>query len=258
MKIHEPTDRLFLPNKKELTAAREGKISAALEARRQNFMHDTQELFAQKDYPCVAALQAYHQDEYQVGFYGSFGEGQMWQQLRSDALYFLNEQRRTGSLHLSFWAVFEECYLNEEEFESALWRELSYLTSEEDRDSDWPANATKDPLNPMFRFALGGEEFFVVGMHPHSSRQARRFPTPALIFNVFNQFDQLAKLGKYEPMVQLNRQRDLRFQGSVNPMAEKHGESWESIQFSGRTNPSTWKCPFSFLKTLTKPQTVKV
>ncbi len=210
-------------------------------------------LVSQKNYPCVAALRSYHKDDYQVGFYGKFGEGEHWRELRNDLLFFLQEQKRTSSIYLSFWAVFEEQEFSEADFETALWKELSFLTSEEDRKNDWPANSVQDPADPGFRFALGGSEFFVVGLHSQSSRQARRFSRPAMIFNVFSQFDQLMKLGQYEGMVALNRERDQKFQGSVNPMVAAHGESWESIQFSGKMNPGTWKCPFSFLKSLVKP-----
>jgi hypothetical protein len=205
-------------------------------------------LVSQKDYPCVAALRSYHKDDYQVGFYGNFGNCEEWRNLRNDLLFFLQEQKKTNSIYLSFFAVFKETILSEEEFEQAMWKELSYLTSEEDRANDWAEGAVKDPLDPGFRFSLSGSEFFVVGLHPQSSRKARQFSRPILIFNIFDQFEELKKLGQYDSMVALNRARDLRFQGSVNPMVETYGEDWESIQFSGKSNPKTWKCPFSFLK----------
>ena len=45
-------------------------------------------------------------------------------------------------------------------------------------------------------------------------------------------------------MVKTIRKRELEFQGSVNPMVEKHSETWEAIQFSGNNNSDNWKCPF--------------
>ncbi len=244
-----PTEHLFRPRNGELVSflERETSFPTSMVAA------EIKQRLTQKDYPCVAALRSYHKDEYQVGFYGNLGSGQYWRQLRRDLLFFLQEQKKTSSIFLSFWAVFEEEDFTEESFEQALWKELSFLTSEEDRENDWPKNSITDPSNPGFRFALGGSEFFIVGLHSRSARKAREFSKPALIFNVFDQFDQLMKLGQYQKMVAVNRERDQRFQGAMNPMVEKYGETWESIQFSGRTNPETWKCPFKFLKSADKP-----
>ena len=207
----------------------------------------------QKNYPCIAALRSYHKDDYQVGFYGKFGTGETWRELRNDLLFFLEEQKRSGSIYLTFWATFAPQEMSEEEFEASLWRELSFLTSEEEKDLDWKPGATTNPQDEAFRFSLGGTEFFVVGLHSQSSRVARRFSRPALIFNVFDQFEQLEKLGQYESMVKVNRDRDIKFQGQVNPMVEAHGEKWETIQLSGRQNEKKWKCPFHFLWKNQKP-----
>ena len=81
-----------------------------------------------------------------------------------------------------------------------------------------------------------------MGLHPRSSRLSRRFPYPAVVFNLYEQFEALG--AAYEPMVELIRRRDRRFQGSVNPTVERWADKWESIQFSGRENPPDWKCPF--------------
>jgi hypothetical protein len=252
--MRHPTTHLYRPEKGNLISYQ--SMPANRETNRELAKSVTEEikaLVSQRNYPCVAALRSYHKDDYQVGFYGKLGEGKHWRELRNDLLFFLQEQRRTSSIYLSFWAVFEEEELSEADFETLLWKELSFLTSEEDRKSDWPADSIQDPTDPGFRFGLGGAEFFVVGLHSQSSRHARRFSKPALIFNIFSQFDQLVKLGQYESMVALNRERDQKFQGSVNPMVALHGEIWESIQFSGKINLGTWKCPFSFLKSLVKP-----
>jgi FPC/CPF motif-containing protein YcgG len=211
-------------------------------------------LLNQKNYPCVAALQSFHKDDYQVGFYGELGEGSLWRDLRQDLLFFLSKQRQSNSTHLTFWAFFEERpEISEEGFEERMWKELSFLTSEETKDEDW-GQFTSDPEDKAFCLGLGGHRFFVVGLHPQSSRKARQFPVPALVFNVFDQFEALKEKGIYDSMVKTNRDRDVKFQGSVNPMALVHGDDWESIQFSGRANDQKkWKCPFSFMKSLMKP-----
>ena len=128
-----------------------------------------------------------------------------------------------------------------------MWNELSHLSSIETKNNDWPIPELSDPNNPGFCLSIDGKPFFVVGVHPNSSRDSRKFFRPALVFNVFDQFQTLQEDGLYEPMKITNRKRDLQFQGSVNPMVEDHGDHWESIQFSGKKNPNTWKCPFHFL-----------
>lgn len=204
-------------------------------------------LVSQPHYPCIAALAALRQGDLRIGEFSGFGRGKSWRGLRESLEAFLAEQKSSGSSYLTFVAGYpQDTVGGEEEFESALWRELSFLSSAEDADRDWGA-AEKDPASPDFCLHLLGEKIFVVGLHPASSRLSRRFPFPALVFNTFSQFSSLQKAGKYDAMVRTNRERDLRFQGSVNPMALLHGESWETIQFSGRENSRQWKCPFSFL-----------
>lgn len=246
---YQPTARLFSPTKGVLHPFR-GNLSGA-SAR--PVAEEIRQRLGQKDYPCIAALRSYHKDEYQVGLYGRFGSGESWRDLRNDLLFFLSEQRRSSSIYLTFWAVFEPNEMGEEEFEERLWRELSCLTSEEEKHLDWKPGASTDPDDKGFRFSLGGTEFFVVGLHSNNSRLARRFSRPCLVFNVFDQFEQLAKLGQYDSMVRINRERDVKFQGDVNPMVAEHGEEWETIQFSGRMNEKKWKCPFHFLWAKDKP-----
>ena len=208
---------------------------------------EIQSLITQKNFPCIAAVKALHQNEIRIGTYQDFGQCRSWQRLREDLFKFSEEQRKSQSEHLTFWAVFEgESNFSEDEFEEGLWRELSSLTSIEDKATDWNIN-NSDPASSEFSFCLFGEPFFVVGIHPNSSRRGRRFSKPSLIFNLFRQFDSLGKKGVYESMVKAIRARELKFDGAVNPMTLAHGDDWEAIQFSGKPNPSEWKCPFHFL-----------
>ena len=48
-----------------------------------------------------------------------------------------------------------------------------------------------------FGFSFAGRGFFVIGLHPASSRLARRFPWPTLVFNAHFQFDRLKADGRY-------------------------------------------------------------
>ena len=204
-------------------------------------------LVSQPNYPCIAALKSIYKKDFQIGIYGEFGSGQSWSALRQDLLRFVELQKQSKSIYLTYFAVFQPQTFSEESFETALWNELSNLTSTEEMLEDWADPSHADPSDKNFRFSLGGTEFFVVGLHTNSSRLARKFPYPMMIFNVFAQFEALEKLGQYESMIQTNRSRDIKFQGQVNPMVEQHGDNWEPIQFSGKSNSKEWKCPFHFL-----------
>ena len=219
----------------------------------QDVLDEIARMVTQRNFPCVAAVQSFHRKEYLVGQYGGFGEGLSWRGLRADLENFLAQQKSTNSIYLTFWAVYPDAPdYGIDEFEQRLWRELSSLTSQELKSSDWQSTQS-DPAQPSFSFELFGEAFFVVGLFANSPRLARRFKYPALVFNVFRQFAQLQRDGTYQAMVDTNRRRDSIFQGDANPMVVAHGEKWESIQFSGRQNSSEWQCPFHFLKESEKP-----
>lgn len=208
-------------------------------------MDAIQNLILSKNYPCIAAVQSFLKDDYQVRTYQNFGAMAHSADLARDLLAFRQAYQQNKTPFLSFFAVFEgESEFSEEEFEARLWQELSGLAAVEGLSKTWDPHFSSNPEDKNFCFSLDGTAFFVVGLHPNSSRKSRRLPQPTLVFNVYEQFRELQKIGKYDAMVQLNRKRDLAYQGDANPMALAHGDEWESIQFSGRNNSQEWKCPF--------------
>ena len=84
----------------------------------------------------------------------------------------------------------------------------------------------------------------MVGLHPHASRPARRFPNPTLVFNLHDQFERLREKGIYERMRERILDRDKELAGDINPMLARHGESSEARQYSGRVVEDDWQCPF--------------
>lgn len=209
--------------------------------------NEIKSLIMQKNYPCIAALKSFHLNDYRVKSYSGMGQYIQRPKLRSELLAYLNRYLETKSTYFTFWAVFDDtAAATEDEFEKNLWSELSALTSEDTKHIDQDLRFSSNPEDKKFCFSLGGKAFFVVGLHPNSSRVSRRFPWPTLVFNVYEQFEQLAHKNLYKPMIEINRQRDVLFQGDINPMVRQHGDDWESIQFSGKTNPASWKCPFHF------------
>lgn len=145
----------------------------------------------------------------------------------------------------SFAVLFEaNARLTERDFEAALWERLQSL---HDKDR-WLSfrhdeRVASDPTSPDFGFSIGGEAYFVVGMHPASSRLSRRTPTPTLVFNPVSQFQRLRDEGKYDRLSSVIRIRDEAMSGSANPMLAHHGDASAARQFSGRVMEDDWICP---------------
>jgi FPC/CPF motif-containing protein YcgG len=92
--------------------------------------------------------------------------------------------------------------------------------------------------------SIGGCGFFVVGLHPGASRDARRFWHPTMIFNLHSQFEQLRAEGRFETIRDTTIERDVALSGSPNPMLAAHGKGSAAAQYSGRKVNANWKCPF--------------
>ncbi|MBC8051242.1 MAG: YqcI/YcgG family protein, partial [Chitinophagales bacterium] len=69
--------------------------------------------------------------------------------------------------------------------------------------------------------------------------------TPAMVFNLHDQFEQLRSSGAYEKMRETILKRDAAVAGSINPMLSQFGETSEARQYSGRVVNENWVCPFS-------------
>lgn len=134
--------------------------------------------------------------------------------------------------------------LTEIAFEQALWRRLQSLR-DKDHWLSYPHDerVAPDPASPDFAFSVGGQAYFVVGIHPGASRLSRRTPMPAMIFNPFSQFEALRSEGKYNRMSDVVRRRDEILCGGPNPMLDHHGQSSAARQFSGRRVSAGWRCP---------------
>ena len=101
-----------------------------------------------------------------------------------------------------------------------------------------------DPASPEFSFSLKEEAFFVVGLHPGSSRAARQFQHPTLVFNAHAQFEQIRENGRFDHLRDTMRTRDAAYSGSVNPMLQNFGQASEAYQYTGKAYDDAWKCSF--------------
>lgn len=135
--------------------------------------------------------------------------------------------------------------LDEEAFEAAMWTRLQSLADKDVwRGQPYARGVSANTEDPHFSLSFGGAAFFVVGLHPHASRPARRLSRPTLVFNLHDQFDRLRGDGRYEPMRAKILTRDAALAGTINPMLVRHGEASEARQYSGRVVGADWRCPF--------------
>lgn len=203
---------------------------------------------SEPSFPCVGAKAALAKGTLSVLACQAIDSA--WDDVRiHDALSrFAADYHADPGLYRSFAVVFDgPAGLSEEEFEAALWSRLQSLSDKDVwRGHSYDSEVSSDPANPHFSLSFGGEAFFVVGLHPHASRVARRFEKPTLVFNLHDQFEKLRAEGRYETMREKILVRDEALAGSRNPMLARHGEASEARQYSGRKVDENWVCPFAY------------
>lgn len=196
-------------------------------------------------FPCLAGKGAVHRGDYTLGVYPALGSWRAAQALANDLGGFVDGIPADGAGLRTFAAVFTgtapDCELA---FEQQLWRQLQRLHECDRAGGDWDPSVSADPEHAQFSFSFGRRALFVIGLHPASSRLARRFQWPTLMFNPRVQFDRLRAEGRFERMRDLVRERDVALQGSMNPNLADFGQSSEARQYSGRRTEADWRCPF--------------
>lgn len=205
------------------------------------------EAFVLEDsFPCLGARSAVNNGRAQMASYGCLGKVDFLQlQLLCDALgAFSAAYPNPGETPVTFIALFDDDVGDEQDFEHRLWHHLQGLHRCDRLDFDWAPGVSSDPTSADFSFSIASRAFFVVGLHPHASRLARRAPVPCIVFNFHNQFEQLHASGKYDKMQHVIRARDVALQGNANPALSRFGEASEARQYSGRAVAADWGCPF--------------
>ncbi|MGH7626321.1 MAG: guanitoxin biosynthesis heme-dependent pre-guanitoxin N-hydroxylase GntA [Gemmatimonadaceae bacterium] len=197
-------------------------------------------------FPCLAAKGAVRRRDYHLGVYGALGSMATSDALARDLAGFTHRPPPDGDRFTAFVAVFAgRAPASERAFERRLWIQLERLHERDDPVAGWDPAVSQDPEDPQFSFSFGGCALFVVGLHPRSSRLARRFHWPALVFNPHAQFERLRRDGRYERLREQIRERDITLQGSPNPNLADFGERSEARQYSGRDSTTAeWRCPF--------------
>jgi FPC/CPF motif-containing protein YcgG len=164
-----------------------------------------------------------------------------------DFLYsFVDTYRNSEELYHSATVIFEQPQqINEAQFEEFFWQRLQLISDMDANLHDYDKRVTVDPSSPDFSFSIKEEAFFVIGLHPGSSRQTRRFTYPAIVFNPHAQFEKLRESSKYDNLKYAVRKKEVAIAGSINPMLHDFGEASEVYQYSGRQYNNDWKCPLN-------------
>ncbi|MBT8319588.1 MAG: YqcI/YcgG family protein [Gramella sp.] len=202
-----------------------------------------EDFILEKDHPCIMAKTVFSMDQVELYSYPDLGSKETAQKILQDLKTYIDSYDFNSNDFKTFLAVFPDSPdYSEIGFEKVLWEQLNNL--HEVDDAAWDKEVSADPENEHFSFSLGGKAFYIVGMHPGSSRMARRSPYPTIAFNLHWQFEKLREMGSYETVRDKIRERDIELQGSMNPVLKDFGTESEAKQYSGRNVGKEWKCPF--------------
>jgi FPC/CPF motif-containing protein YcgG len=198
-----------------------------------------------KDFPCVAAKTAltFQQLHYLVVDHLACPKDDA---AILEFLYsFVDTYRQSDKLYHSAAIIFKgPAEPNETLFEELFWQRMQALSNLDAQRYGYDRRVVADPASSDFSFSLKEEAFFVIGLHPGSSRLARQFAHPTLVFNPHAQFEQIRANDRYNSIRNTIRTRDVAYSGSVNPMLQDYGNASEAYQYSGKAYNEFWKCPF--------------
>jgi len=194
-------------------------------------------------HPCLMANSVFVMENYHLKIYDNITSDKIVYPILIDIENYLSKYDFKSKKFESLIICFKNNTFDSElQFENALWTFLQKLHDADD--VPWDSNVSKNPNDANFSFSIKGKAFYIVGMHPNSSRKARQTPYCTIVFNLHGQFEKLRTMGTYETVKNKIRQRDRLLQGSINPVLRDFGTDTETKQYSGRNVEKTWKCPF--------------
>jgi uncharacterized protein len=214
---------------------------APLAQRQDHLIAEFHEFISDRAFPCVGAKSAANRGRMELIVCDELGSTASAEALCNGLARFSARYPEPGEEPVSFVAVFEKNVDNEDCFHELLWRQLQLVHNIDVRSNKWAPGVSADPASNDFSFSVAARAFFVVGLHPHSSRMARRAPRPTLVFNFHEQFEAMRASGRYAKLQTAIRQRDVELQGSINPVLAQFGDASEAQQYSGKHGGG---CPF--------------
>ena len=207
-------------------------------------IEDYKTFIENKGFPCIAAKAALSMQHVNCFVSGNMACPKDDADILQFLYGFVDEYRNSKEIYHTATIIFSGPQINNEEmFDALLWQRLQALEILDAENYSYDNRVQSDPSSSKFSFSIKEEAFYIIGLHPASSRHARRFAYPALVFNPHAQFEELRQTTKYDVMKNVVRKRDIAFSGSVNPMLKDFGESSEVYQYSGRKYDKSWQCP---------------
>lgn len=206
----------------------------ALGALKDGFVARFKAFVAHPKFPCVGAKSAMNRDRMRFGLYDTLSGDDAARTLCEQLADFSGQYPQPGSDPVSYVAMFRDPVANEDEFHRRLWSHLQAMHDIDAASHPWDERVSADVDDARFSFSIASRAFFVVGLHPHASRLARRAPFPCLVFNFHDQFEAMREDGRYAKLQDAIRARDVALQGAINPVLARFGEASEAHQYSGR------------------------
>ena len=198
----------------------------------------------QRDYPCIAAKAAVANGHVQCLVIDDMSSPAEDELIVSFLYDFVEYYRRSVKPYHTAAVIFRLPEIRQERrFDELLWERLAAFRDIDREHYKHDPRVDADPSSAHYSYSLKEEAFFILGLNPMSSRLARRFRYPAIIFNPHAEFEKLRNNHKYESMKTAVRKRDIHFSGSMNPMLKDFGEESEVFQYSGLQYDLTWQCP---------------
>ncbi|MGW9428014.1 guanitoxin biosynthesis heme-dependent pre-guanitoxin N-hydroxylase GntA [Streptomyces decoyicus] len=199
-----------------------------------------------REFSCLGARAALKRDAITHRHYRRMGDEASAEENHRDLVDYVDTVRPLLSAQSfrTFVATFDEPgTVDEHTYEELIWQHLQFMHDLDSRTYGLDTGASSDPGRPNFGFHTGGHAFFVVGMHPGSSRASRRFTTSAIAFNSLAQFMHLGE--NFYSMQGAIRRREAKNNGSVNPSFTEYEYEEPARHFSGRFTEEDWKCPYT-------------
>jgi FPC/CPF motif-containing protein YcgG len=194
-----------------------------------------------RSFPCVGGKSALTRNRIEFEVSDRLASDESTRLLRQSLARFSARHSDPGNNPVSFVIIFREQVAGEDDFHQQLWTQLQAVHDLDVEDHPWASGVSDDPSSAEFSFSVASRAFFVVGLHPGSSRLARRAPRPTHVFKFHDQFEALRASGRYEKLQTAIRERDVALQGNINPVLARFGEASEALQYSGRSGGG---CPF--------------
>jgi FPC/CPF motif-containing protein YcgG len=196
------------------------------------------------NFPCVAAKSALIYGQLKIMVADHMACPRDDKKILEFLYKFVDFYRGSNEIFHSAAVIFKQPdLLGEEQFENLMWRKLQSLSSQDAQNYNYDSRVDCDVGSNKFSFSLKEEAFFIIGLHPKSSRISRRFKYPALVFNPHQQFETLRQKNCFDKIKNVIRQRDKKISGDVNHMLQDYGLVSEAAQYSGRQHNEEWQCP---------------